>query len=207
MAAELERVIRLTPFSRKEFQTAWDSSDDPIEQARRVIILAFQGFGTTALRPRRSGFRARTYKRSVSGPQDWATWPDQIKAFTDRLQGVLVECMPALDIIRLHDGPNTLFYVDPPYLPENRSTQGKGYLHEMSIEDHVELLELLKKIKGAAIISSYRNDLYDSMLPEWKRIERPALADHGVLRIECLYFPPHTITRQKRNPDQISLFG
>ena len=198
LAAELERQIRLTPFAREEFERAWDETDDPIENARRLLIRSFMGFGSTSLRPRRTGFRARTYQRNVPGPQDWATWPEQIKAFTERLQRVLIENKPALDVIRLHDSPTTLFYIDPPYLPDNRSTHGKAYLHEMTPADHGELLETVLSIDGMAVISSYKNKLYDHTLTGWQIVEKEAIANHGVRRTEALYISPRAIKELMR---------
>ena len=45
----------------------------------------------------------------------------------------------ALEVIQSQEGPKTLFYLDPPYLPETRSSPDV-YGIEMSTEDHVELL-------------------------------------------------------------------
>src|SRR5438552_19126344 len=45
-AAELERLLRLTPFSREEFEAGLEITDDPIEDARRLIARSFMGFGT-----------------------------------------------------------------------------------------------------------------------------------------------------------------
>jgi len=40
-ARELERVLRLTPFAREEFELSYIRDEDPIEQARRTIVRAF----------------------------------------------------------------------------------------------------------------------------------------------------------------------
>lgn len=50
-----------------------------------------------------------------------------------------IEHKPALDLIREFDSPDSFFYLDPPYLLNTRSA--KQYQHEMTEEDHIQLLE------------------------------------------------------------------
>lgn len=195
-AVQLERVVRLTPFARAEFKAAYEPTDDPVERARRTLVRAFMGYGTTSMRKSRTGFRARTYQRLQTGPADWASWPDQIQAFVSRLQGVIIEQMDAVECIRLHDGPDTLFYVDPPYLKECRTGGLRGYKHEMTDDDHLRLLECLLGVEGMVVLSGYRNALYDEALAGWHRVERHVLADGGALRVEVLWLSPKTAPRQ-----------
>jgi DNA adenine methylase len=58
----LLEALRLTPFSRIEFEQAMEpGEDDPVETARRLIVRSFMGFGSNAhsASPHvRSGFRA-----------------------------------------------------------------------------------------------------------------------------------------------------
>jgi DNA adenine methylase len=82
-AVELERLLRLTPFARKEFETAYEDTGDPVERARRTVVRAFLGFGTSA--SRRTGFRAKSYKQHLPGAAGWAAYPGEIKAFVERL--------------------------------------------------------------------------------------------------------------------------
>ena len=89
------------------------------------------------------------------------------------------------------DGPDTLHYCDPPYLPETRD-KGGDYRHEMSETDHAALLIFLRGLRGHVILSGYPSALYDEMLPGWERIDRPALADGARARTECLWLSPST---------------
>ena len=57
-AAELTRVVALTPYSRDGFRSAYESATDPVEQARRTLIRAYMGFGTDSACGAPSGFRA-----------------------------------------------------------------------------------------------------------------------------------------------------
>ena len=197
-AAELERQIRLTPWSRNEFWSAYDPSEDPIEQARRTIVRVFMAFGTTGRHKNRSGFRAAPYRLSNSGVRDWMNYPDALRSFVERLQGVTIEERPAVEIILQQDSRETLFYCDPPYPLSTRtavqwpSHNDRAYVHDMTDNEHRELAEVLRSIKGMAIISGYPCDLYDiELYPDWRRVEKAAIADGAKKRTEVLWISPN----------------
>ena len=97
----------------------------------------------------------------------------------ERLKRVVILNDEALDVIRKHDDPDTLFYCDPPYLPSTRMAKS-AYRYEMTEDDHVELLTLVNEVQGKVILSGYPSDLYESMLcpPRWHRIDRQ-VANHA----------------------------
>jgi DNA adenine methylase len=70
------------------------------------------------------------------------------------LQGVIIENRDALSIIRAQDTPETLFFMDPPYLPCTRGASG-GYRHELTEQQHIELLHTLSSIRGRAMVAGY----------------------------------------------------
>jgi len=76
------------------------------------------------------------------------------RRFQDRLRRVVILNQPALDVIRQQDGAATLFYLDPPYLHETRATTG-NYQHEMTEDDHRELLAVIKQCQGTFMLSGY----------------------------------------------------
>ncbi|ASM76454.1 Site-specific DNA methylase [Vitreoscilla filiformis] len=107
-----------------------------------------------------------------------------------RLQGVVIECRDALAVIKAQDTPQTLHFVDPPYVPSTRSDT--GYRHELTTQQHVELLEVLLGCKGMVVLAGYPSALYDEMLVGWRRVERAHFAV-GVLRqprTEVLWISP-----------------
>jgi DNA adenine methylase len=112
--------------------------------------------------------------------------PVVIAAVADRMRGVVIESKPALDLIEAHDSPDTLFYVDPPYLPETRDAGG-DYRHEMDRNDHIALLDALRAARGRVILSGYPSPVYDAALPGWRRVERRAHADGARERVEVLW--------------------
>jgi DNA adenine methylase len=101
---------------------------------------------------------------------EWLSAVDGLPAVHARLRRVLIENKPALEIIRREDGPNTLFYCDPPYLHETRTARDV-YEFEMSEQDHKELLHVLLQVKGKVMLSGYANPLYNKLLTDWRRVD------------------------------------
>ena len=101
--------------------------------------------------------------------------------------------------MKQHDTDQTLHYVDPPYLPETRSFGGRYYRHEMTNDDHIELLEFIKGLHGHVIVSGYHSGLYQVVLRDWKCISHRAAGSSrfgSVKRIECLWIKPGARTGQ-----------
>jgi len=133
---------------------------DPVERARRLVVRAFMGFGTGGARSAITGFRDKPWRPNtvLTGVSDWANYPDHLVLFAERLRGVLIENRPALEVISRQDGPDTLFYVDPPYVASTRSSLKNGYSPysaEMTDPDHRDLAAALNEIEGVAVVSGY----------------------------------------------------
>ena len=64
--------------------------------------------------------------------------------------------------------------------------KGKAYSHEMTDDDHAELVELLLSIKGKAALSGYANPIYEPLESKgWARHDFKAtctVANHIVKR-------------------------
>ncbi len=192
-AAELMRLLTLTPFARLEFEMSYDASDDPVEQARRTLLRSHAGFGSNALSGTRhaTGFRSDSKRAGTTPALTWATLVDAVPAFIDRLRGVVIESKPALDLIRQHDYTEALFYVDPPYVHITRGNIAgvrQKYRHELTDDDHRELSDALHGVAGMVVLSGYPCELYDKELyADWLRFERDALADGARARTEVLW--------------------
>jgi len=184
-AERLADLLRLTPFASGEFAEAYGVSPDSLERARRTIIKAFMGFGSNAIH-RKSGFRSNSNRSGTTPARDWVNYPDQLAAAIERLRGVVILNRDACEVMAAHDGPETLHYVDPPYLPDTRDA-GTDYAHEMTEGQHADLLAFLRKLDGKVIVSGYPSPLYDDALHGWRRVQRKALADGARERTEVLW--------------------
>lgn len=184
-ADELAEMLRLTPFAAEEFFTAYETSCDSVERARRTIVRSYMGFGSNAVH-RKSGFRSNSNRSGTTPAHDWVNYPESLTFTVDRLKGVVVLNRDAKDVMAAHDGPDTLHYVDPPYVAETRDA-GADYAHELTDQDHSELLAFLTTLKGKVVLSGYPHKSYDEALPGWTRVERKALADGARKRTEVLW--------------------
>jgi DNA adenine methylase len=72
------------------------------------------------------------------------------EVYKERLKHVQIECKNALSVIKSRDADFSFFYIDPPY-PEASQGHYAGY----RLEDFIELLNLLKTLKGKFLLSSY----------------------------------------------------
>lgn len=205
-AAELVEHLRLTPFSFSEFSQAYEAADDPVERARRLVIRSFMGFGSNG-HNRVTGFRANSNRSGTTPAHDWSNYPDALVKVIERLRGIVVENRDAKAVMAQHDGPNTLHYVDPPYVFETRTDLSKDYAHELSNDDHQELLQFLRGLQGSVILSGYPCDFYEEALPDWKRVERRALADGASERTEVLWINPLCAQRLDLEQSQLQFGG
>jgi DNA adenine methylase len=202
MARELERRLRLTPFSRDEFKSAYIAEDDDIvERARKAIVRSFMGFGSASTNGKHlTGFRANSRRSGTTPALDWQHYPDMVAAFTERLQGVVIENKDYSEVIAQHDAPDTLIYCDPPYPHETRNMRrgNAAYAHEFRSEDHERMAEQLRSCASMVIVSTYPNKLYDRIYAGWVVSEIDAYADGARPRREVLYLNPAAAKAQRQ---------
>ena len=190
---ELIRAIALTPFSREEFYRALNAEEEmsDLERARRFFVRARQvrtGLAQTASLGRWANCK-RTSRSGMSGVVSrWLGSVEMLPEIAERLLRVQIENRPALEVIRLYDDKDTLFYCDPPYPHESRG-DSKAYLYEMSNGEHEKLARLLHKVRAKVAVSGYRCDVMETLYADWKRIDAPAKKCHSVkkARTEALW--------------------
>ncbi len=182
---ELVKAIALTPFSREEFYHAIHSDGEDlsdVERARRFFVRARQartGLAQTASLGRWANCK-NTSRAGMSGVVSrWLGSVEDLPDIAMRLLRVQIENRPALDVIRLYDSPDTLFYCDPPYVHEVRGDD-KAYEFEMDEVEHRWLAEALKSCKGKVAISGYRCDLMDELYKDWRCFEAPVKNCHSI---------------------------
>jgi DNA adenine methylase len=181
---ELSDLVHMTPWAREEYRSSYNSTDDEIEDARRFLVRCWQAYGT----------RLNTssgWKNEGCGAQRkivvhvWRALPQRILAVAERLRGVQIENVPAVDVIQRLAGPHVLVYADPPYLDV-----APLYAEKTSVDEHREMLSVLKNFPGPVLLSGYANDLYAEELGEWTEYHKAANADGGRERTETLWLNP-----------------
>ena len=192
----LVEALELTPFARTEFKDTYETASDPVEQARRTIARSFMGHGSSAIhRKWRTGFRSDSNRSGTTPAHDWRNLPATLPQAIDRLRGVVIENRDAFSVIERFDGPDTLFYVDPPYVLETRSTR-HHYRFELDDTEHKRLAELLHKVEGFAVLSGYDCEIYRDSYGDWPKATRRVWADGGIPREETLWMNRKTFEAQ-----------
>jgi DNA adenine methylase len=183
----LQTLLRFTPYSIVEYMAARERSHDPVEDARRLIILGHQSHGSTGASGKKSGWRRGMRPRGPASTNEWSNLHDAVTSWGDRLRSVFLESGPAIDVIKYWDGDDTLFYIDPPYLAEVRTSGLASYHHEMTNDDHRELAAVLHECKGMVILSGYDSGLYRDLYPGWQKVSRKTVADQRKPVVEVLW--------------------
>lgn len=177
---ELERVCSLTPHSRAERTLAQEISSelDELEIARRVFVALTQGRSGSLTR---TGWRHDLRPVSTPMPVVLQRYAGRIAQAAKRIQGVSLECRPAVEMISAYGGArDTLLYVDPPYITDPGIRRGGEYRVEMrSVSAHRELAEACLAAEAAVVVSGYASELWDSALGGWYRYEIPMLTSQG----------------------------
>lgn len=172
---KLIKAISLTPFSREELALACESASklSKLERARRFYIRARQtrtGLAQTSSEGRWAHC-VLTSRSGMSGAVSrWLGSVEGLSEIAQRLQRVQIENAPAMEVIQRYDTPETLFYLDPPYVHSTRGDTS-AYRFEMTDDEHRQLAECLQGICGRAVISGYRTKLYDELFGHWQRID------------------------------------
>lgn len=194
--AKLIEAVQLTPYARAEFDQAWEPTADPVEAARRLAIRAQMGFGSAGASKGTTGFRIDTKRAYGTSQQHWAEYPEAIAAAGKRLTGILIDNAPAIEVMDKHDDPDTLHFVDPPYVHATRvggAGKARYYRHEMTDEQHAELLAAIRNLRGMVVITGYDTPLYRNALADWELHQttaRISAGRGGAVRTECAWVNP-----------------
>ena len=187
--ARLAHAIRFTPYARDEYDRAWAAQYTETDNFRRAVnfyirMMMGHGFRTTG---EKVGWKNDVQGREAAyAAKCWAKTPEVIIQAAERLRGVQIENRPAVELIRRFNYQNVLIYADPPYMLGTRQNR-KQYRHEMTDDDHMELLEAIKAHRGPAIISGYDSDLYNRELKGWYKDGRTSFTQTASRRREILW--------------------
>lgn len=160
MFARFYELVALTPYSREEYEfcrDTWEEATDDVERAFRWFVVArgsFAGiFGIGWGRAVTSSARGM-----VSTSSAWLTALRALPAIHERMMRVQIEHADFREVLCRYDAPETFFHIDPPYLPETR--RRGGYTHELTLEDHKDLVEIVLALQGKAMVAAYDHPIY-----------------------------------------------
>jgi DNA adenine methylase len=192
--SRFRRVIEATPLARPEWERAHPHQygKDPVADAVAFFIdcrQSFRGMSQSFTRIARKRTR-RGMNRTVS---QWLTVVEGLPALHRRLSRVVIESMPAVELIRREDTPDTLFYCDPPHLQDGW-VAGNISPFQMTEADHRELLEVLRGCRGKVMLSGRWSDVYADGLDGWERFAYDLPTGTAKSRqtevIWCNFLPP-----------------
>ena len=164
---QFQRQMQATPLSSVE----WEKSREPapilsrwgedIDAACRFFVRyrqSRQAIGEDFVTP--TSRLRRNMNEQVSA---WLSAVDGLFETHQRLIRVEIRNQTAISFMRELDSPHTFHYLDPPYLKETRNKSSTEiYQHEMTYEQHEELLLFLPTLKAKWMLSCYPSPLYDS---------------------------------------------
>jgi DNA adenine methylase len=157
-----------TPYSRSEWKECrnWQDYPDDVVRAWRWFILIRQSFA--GLRHSWGRSVTTSHRGMAETASSWLSALEMIPEIHRRLMRVQIEQKDFRAILKEYDTPETLFYCDPPYVLETRK-DGR-YIHEMTEDDHRELVEILLGLQGKVIFSGYVHPVYDALVEAgWER--------------------------------------
>ena len=146
--------LDLTIHSREEFvwcKQTWENVEDDVERAARwyyTIQYSFAGLGRN--------FGRSTSTKSVMSGKLRNRIPEFF-SIHERIKRVQIENQDWYDCLKDFDDPDTVFYLDPPYLDASAGI----YKHEMTRSDHQSLLDTVFSLDGFVAVSGYSNPLYE----------------------------------------------
>ena len=166
---ELIQAIMSSPPGESEFKRCFNapSTDDIVERARRFYVRVTQAYSNLPA----SKNHSRVHQFIGCRPT--------LSTIADRIRNVEVENTTATRLMRrlinrTVDGKRKtpiLFYADPPYLRETRTTESGDYIHDDF--NHDEFLDAVLNAPPFCkfAISGYPSPLYDNALANWHRVE------------------------------------
>jgi DNA adenine methylase len=212
----LAHRLTWTPYSLDEFRLALETEGNgsEVDRAWSFFVRQNQGFAGVAKTEGDWGKAISSSWRGMSATSTrWRTRLGLLHKWHDRLSRVQLDNRDALTCIRYWDTPETVFYIDPPYVADTRAAGSKAaYKHEYSDQDHRQLVDLLLACTGKVVLSGYDSELYQPLIADgWDahriktscyaagRTRNSGLQGKGaatakVPRVEVVYRNPQCVT-------------
>ena len=212
---QFKRRVEAAPLSRQLHQesvAAYQNEKDKVEQAVQWFIVARQCYGGITNDAKNSWGFARTTltSRRLAAPiSGWLSTIKMLPEIHTRLQRVQIENYDFRKVFDLYDTPDTLFYVDPPYVFSPAEDKKPFYRHTLSDDNHREMVNILLRLQGKCVLSGNQNDIYIPLEEAgWRRRDLKAFTTIGgtkglrtlcpgerdFSRAECLWVKPYEVT-------------
>ncbi len=112
------------------------------------------------------GWSERLRRKMPEYISGWIGALKNLPAVSKRLQGVEIRNEDYRGLLEEFAGPDTFFYLDPPYVVEERVSTNV-YEFEFSMDDHVSLLNHMKTNESFFLLSGYGCPTYAATLNGW----------------------------------------
>jgi DNA adenine methylase len=174
---ELAHRLIFTPYARAEFARALQIVKDPnatdIDRAWAFFVKQNQGFGGIA---QTEGSWGRIINTTCNGmAQNASHWRSRLKLLSfwhERLSRVQIDCIEGIECIKYWDTPETVFYIDPPYVADTRKDR-RLYKNEPDFAYHERLVETILAAKGKVLLSCYDHPVYAPLAKAaWRKLTR-----------------------------------
>jgi DNA adenine methylase len=215
---KFKRRVEALPRSRQffnEYRKKFKDEENLVKRVSMWFLIARQSFGGMCGKSWGFGSGAVSTSGGMSSPNSsWLGVIEKLPEIHARLQRVQIENSPFQKIFERYDSSEALFYCDPPYCIETR--KGGVYEHEMDTEQHEELVNILNNLRGCAVLSGYKNEVYEGLRGYLRldfksecfatgRTKTANKATTDTTRVESVYLCPKAQKRLKMGR-QLSLF-
>ncbi len=99
--------------------------------------------------------------------EDWDESIGNLSKISKRIKNAHIACASFKEIFKIWDEEGTLIYLNPPELPG----KGEPEPENMSVDDHVVLLNMIKGTRSKILISGHPCPLYNKQLVGWKCVK------------------------------------
>lgn len=155
LSNRLAEWLELTVHAEEEWllcRDTWKDQTDPVERAARWYYMTCYSFAAIG----------RNFGRTLRPPQGLSgkirNSVTRFPAIHQRFKRVQIENQDAIGLLKMYDSPDTVFYLDPPYIDSHVG----AYKHEMTHSQHRDLLDVIFDLEGYVAVSGYANPIYDN---------------------------------------------
>jgi DNA adenine methylase len=110
----------------------------------------------------------------------WETIVGQLQSLADRIQNVTILNEDFCDLVSVWNEEDVFMFIDPPNLPEATDGTVNEENNEMSVEDYVKFLTLVKNSRAKVMICGHDCVLFNKHLEAWNlHKKKPAKNNSG----------------------------